>query len=109
MSRRSRRWGARGALALPIVLLCLPAAAALPQFVDATREAGIGDLVRRAPDDALRTSLPVLIVPTLDDRRIATALAGIPGRRPPVIFRADGHWERTVFTYRSDGAREADG
>ena len=59
---------------------------------------GIHDLVARASPDALLRSLPVIVVPTLSEYKLREVLARLPGRRPPVVFRADGIWERSVFT-----------
>ena len=30
--------------------------------------------------------------------RLREVLLRMPGRRPPVVFRADGIWERSIFT-----------
>ena len=63
---------------------------------------GIHDLVGFAPEEVLATSLPVLILPTLDQARLSAALGRMPGRRAPVVYLADGEWERSVFAYHDD-------
>jgi uncharacterized protein (DUF58 family) len=70
-------------------------------------DGGIDELVARAPEDTFRTSLPVLLMPRLDDDRLRTALGRMPGRKPPVVFHTDGAWERSVFGYRNDPFRNA--
>ncbi|MHC4861263.1 MAG: DUF58 domain-containing protein, partial [Planctomycetota bacterium] len=70
--------------------------------LEPTVTGGIHHLVRSAPEDVLQTSLPVLIMPTLSEGSLATALRSIPGWRAPVVFLADGQWERSVFAYHDD-------
>jgi uncharacterized protein (DUF58 family) len=64
-----------------------------------TETGGIQDLVAAAPMEIWQTSLPVFLVAKLDEERIREALKRMPGSRAPVVFRADGIWERSVFTY----------
>jgi uncharacterized protein (DUF58 family) len=75
-------------------------------LLEPSSSGGIQDLVAMAPEEAFRTSLPVLLMPKLDDERLRLALRQMPGRRPPVVFHTDGAWERSVFGYRNDPFRE---
>ena len=70
-----------------------------------TKDGGLQDLVARASEDTFRTSLPVLLMPSLNDERLLAALQRMPGRKPPVVFHTDGAWERSVFGYKSDPFR----
>ncbi len=72
-----------------------------------TPSGSMKDLIARAPEDTFRTSLPVLLMPRLDDERLRAALVRMPGRKPPVVFHTDGVWERSVFGYRNDPFRNA--
>lgn len=68
-------------------------------------DGSLSDLVGAASEDTFRTSLPVLLMPRLDDERLRIALRRMPGRKPPVVFHTDGAWERSVFGYVSDPFR----
>ena len=70
-----------------------------------TPDGTLGQLIARAPEDIFRTSLPVLLMPRLNDERLRDALTRMPGRKPPVVFHTDGAWERSVFGYASDPFR----
>lgn len=58
---------------------------------------GIHNLVSLAPDEVIATSRSVLVVPSLDRERLVATMARFPRRRQPVIYRADGAWERSLF------------
>lgn len=58
---------------------------------------GIHSLVNMAPDEVIGTSRSVLIVPSLNRERLVATLARFPKKRQPVIYRADGAWERSLF------------
>ena len=63
---------------------------------------GVDDLVSRVGPEAFMTSLPVIVVPHLDETRLRNALAAIPPGRSPVVFSVDGAWERSAFGYHAD-------
>ena len=63
---------------------------------------GVDDLVARLGPEAFLTSLPVIVMPSLDEARIRNCLAAIPPGRSPVVFSVDGTWERSVFGYHAD-------
>lgn len=67
-----------------------------------TTTGGIHNLVNMAPDEEFTRSRAVLVVPSVDRERLATALERIPPLRRPVIFKADGAWERKLFTFHED-------
>jgi uncharacterized protein (DUF58 family) len=70
--------------------------------LEPTSKGGIHHLVRSAPEEILATSLPVLILPTFSQQRLEAALRFVPGGRAPVVFLAEGEWERSVFAYHDD-------
>jgi uncharacterized protein (DUF58 family) len=70
--------------------------------LEPSRTAGISALVRRAPFEAFAASLPVLVLPTLSPRELHGALQNVPARHRPVVFRADGAWERSLFGYHDE-------
>jgi len=67
-----------------------------------TMVGGIHDLVHLAPDEVFTKSRAVLVVPAMSRERLAAALCRIPARRSPVIYRANGAWERSLFTFHEE-------
>jgi uncharacterized protein (DUF58 family) len=59
-------------------------------------------LIALAPAEALLRSLPVLVFPSLSERRLRAALGAMSLRHPPVTFHMDGEWERSIFGYHDD-------
>ena len=62
-----------------------------------TTSGTIEDLVASCRSEVLWTSMPVFVLPVFDRRTVTAALGRMPPRVEPVIFRADGVWERSVF------------
>ncbi len=67
---------------------------------------GIDAVVAGEAPEAFATTLPVLIVPEASER-LRAALQRIPGRRPPVVYRVNGPWERAAFTYHERTGAES--
>jgi len=67
-----------------------------------TTVGGIHHLVGLAPDEVFMTSRAVLVVPAMSRERLAAALERMPARRPPVVYRVNGAWERSLFTFHEE-------
>lgn len=71
--------------------------------LEPARDAKLEALIRLAPPETFVMSLPIVVVPTLDPKESARAFRTLPARRQPLVFRADGAWERSLFGYADVG------
>jgi uncharacterized protein (DUF58 family) len=67
-----------------------------------TTVGGIHHLVSLAPDEVFTTSRAVIVVPAMSRERLAAALERMPARHSPVVYRANGAWERSLFTFHEE-------